>query len=49
MVKSKILLATVKNSVKNTVFPIWPIVVLPKLCFPNTEYQDVKLDNEIKI
>ena len=49
LAKSKILLATVKNSVTNTVFPIWPIVVLPKLCFPNTEYQDVKIDSEIKI
>ena len=41
-------LVTVKNSVVNTVFPIWPIVELPNLCFPNTlsikiEYQNVKI------
>ena len=29
-------LATVKNSVVNTVFPILPTVQLPNLCFPNT-------------
>ena len=38
-------LATIKNCVVNTVFPIWPIVELPNSCFPNTlyiEYQNVK-------
>ena len=29
-------LATVKNSVVNTVFPIWPKAELHNLCFPNT-------------
>ena len=29
-------LATVKNSAINRVFPIWPIAELPNLCFPNT-------------
>ena len=30
------MLATVKNSAVNMVFPIWPIVELPNLFFPNT-------------
>ena len=30
-------LATVKNSAVNTIFPIWSIIKLPNLCFPNTE------------
>ena len=29
-------LATVKHSAVNAVFPIWSIVELPNLCFPNT-------------
>ena len=29
-------LATVKSSIVNAVFPIWPIVKLPILCFPKT-------------
>ena len=37
-------LATVKNSMVNAVFPIWPMVQLPNL-FPKylTEYQNVKI------
>ena len=40
------MLPTVKNSVVNTVFPIWPIVELPNL-FPKyiIEYQNVKIVN----
>ena len=40
------MLATVKNSVVNMVFPIWPIVELPNL-FPKyvIEYQNVKIVN----
>ena len=30
-------LATVKNSVVNTAFPILLLVELPNLCFPNTQ------------
>ena len=29
-------LATVKNSTVKAVFPVWPLVELPNLCFPNT-------------
>ena len=30
-------LATIKNYMLSAVFPIWTIVELPKLCFPNTQ------------
>ena len=40
------LLATIKNSVVNFVFPIWPVVNFPKYLI---EYQNAKIDSEIKI
>ena len=35
-------LVTVKHSAVNAVFPLWPIVEFPNLCFPN-EYQNVEI------
>ena len=37
------MLATVKNAAVKMVFPIWAIVEIPYLCFPNIiEHQSVK-------
>ena len=42
-------LATVKNSAANAVFPIWTIVELPNLCFPNLNRVPKCKNSNIKV